>query len=106
MAQRHHDLPLVTQQTPKPLSQAASVSVWDLASGLRGVLFPPAELSSADPDFNIRPPTPCLALAATLDFPQTFLCGLSAHVQRPWGWGDTWDHTAGVREVPGSSGLP
>lgn len=35
------------------------------------MLFPPAKLSSADPDFNIKPPTPCPALAATLDFPQT-----------------------------------
>ena len=42
-----------------------------LTSRLRGVLFPPAKLSSEDPDFNIRPPTPCPALAATLDFPQT-----------------------------------
>lgn len=77
-----------------------------LTSGLRGVLFPPARLSSEDPDFNIRPPTPRPALAATLDFPQTFLRGLSAHVQSPPGVGDTWDHTAGVRGVTRPPGLP
>lgn len=77
-----------------------------LTSRLRGVLFPPARLSSEDPDFNIRPPTPCPALAATLDFPQTFLRGLSAHVQSPPGVGDTWDHTAGVRGVTRPPGLP
>ena len=37
---------------------------------------------------------------------QTFLRGLSAHVQSPPGVGDTWDHTAGVRGVTRPPGLP
>lgn len=50
------------------LSPGGMYLTWEL--GFQA-LFPPGEFSPADPDFNIRPPTPCTALAATLDFPQT-----------------------------------
>lgn len=80
--------------SPNPLSQAASISFGDLASGRRSVLFLPAKFSSADPDFNIRPPTPCPALAATLDFPQTDIpMWPVCSCPEPQGVRDTWDHT-------------
>lgn len=85
--ERDSDLLLVTQQAPKSLSQAESVSVGHLASG-RGVCC--SHLPSSPLQIPIATSgLPLLALPwrPLWIFPrQTFLHGLSAQVQSPREW--------------------
>lgn len=86
--ERRSDLLLVTQQAPKSLSQAESISVGHLASG-RGVCC--SHLPSSALQILIATSgLPLLALPwrPLWIFPrQTFLHGLSAQVQSPREWG-------------------
>lgn len=63
------------------------------------MLFPPAKFTSADPNCNIGPPTPCPALAATLDFPQTDIPTWPVcSSPKPQGVEGTWDHNGEQRK--------
>lgn len=101
---RDSDLLLVTQQAPKSLSQAASISVGDLASG-RGVCC--SHLPSSALQILISTSgLPLLALPwrPLWIFPrQTFLRGLSAQVQSSRGWGTpgTTLKSSGSPQIPG-----
>lgn len=66
-----------------------------------------AELSSKETDFNIKPPTPCPALAATFRFAQTDIPAWPVCSRpEPLEVGDIWDHTGERKELFAGSPEP